>query len=188
MQATTLVGLIHHMLLDWIKARGGVEAVSEVKRRARVPAQKQFRLSEVYDDEEFQRLLAAVGEVLGLSQSQLEDEFAAACFEDLLGRWPTFFRISRNAREFLERQPAIHNSFASGALNPADRQGITDKFRLERLEKETVTHYNSVNRLCGFYMAIARSVIDYYEDQATIEELQCMRKGDPECEIHIRWL
>jgi hypothetical protein len=37
-------------------------------------------------------------------------------------------------------------------------------------------------------MAIARRVIDYYENQATIEEHQCMRKGDPECEIHIRWL
>jgi hypothetical protein len=176
------------MFFEWVKARGGAEAVSAVKRRARVPGQKQFRLSEVYDDEEFQRLLAAGGEILGLSQSQFEDEFAAACFEDLLGRWPTFFRISRNARELLERQPAIHNSFASGALNPLERRGITDKFRLERLENETVAHYNSVNRLCGFYMAIARRVIGYYENQATIEELQCLRKGDPECEIHIRWL
>jgi hypothetical protein len=175
------------MLFDWIEARRGVEAVSEVKRRARVPGQKQFRLSEVYDDEEFQRLLAAGGEILGLGESQFEDEFAAACFEYLLERWPTFFRISRNAREFLERQPAIHNSFASGALNPQERRGITDKFRLEQLENETVAHYSSVNRLCGFYMAVARRVIDYYENQAIIEELQCMRKGDPECEIHIRW-
>ena len=182
-----MVGLIHHLFLDWVEARGGVAAVSEVKRRAGVPEQEMFRLSEVYDDEEFLRLLAAGGEVLGLSQSQFEDEFAAACFEDLLGRWPTFFRISRNARELLERQPAIHNSFASGALSPEERRGINDKFRLERLEKETVAHYKSVNRLCGFYKAIARRVIDYYENQATIEEIQCLRKGDPECEIHIRW-
>lgn len=183
-----MVGLIHHVYFDWIKARVGVEAVTEVKRLARVPGQKQFRLSEVYEDEEFQRLLAAGIETLGLSQSQFEDEFATACFEDFLERWPTFFRISRNAREFLERQPAIHNSFASGALSPLERRGINDKFRLERLEKETVAHYNSVNRLCGFYMAIARRIIDYYENQATIEEFQCLRKGDPECEIHIRWL
>jgi hypothetical protein len=175
------------MFFDWIEARGGVEAVSEVKRRAGVPEQKQFRLSEVYDDEEFQRLVAAGAEILALGQSQFEDEFAAACFEDLLGRWPTFFRISRNAREFLERQPAIHNSFASGALSPSERRGITDKFRLERLEKETVAHYSSVNRLCGFYKAFARRVIDYYHGQASIEEPRCLRKGDPECEIHIRW-
>jgi hypothetical protein len=183
-----MVGLIHHIFLDWVKVRRGVEAVSEVKRRAGVPEEKVFRLSEVYDDEEFQRLLGAGGEVLGLSQSRFEDEFAAACFEDILERWPTFFRMSRDARELLERQPAIHNSFASGALSPTARRDITDKFRLERLENETVAHYSSVNRLCGFYMAIARRVVDYYENEATIEELQCMRKGDPECEIHIQWL
>ena len=84
-----MVGLIHHIFLDWIEARGGIEAVSAVKRRARVSKDKVFRLSEVYDDEEFQRLLGAGAEVLEMSQSRFEDEFAAVCFEDIRKRWPT---------------------------------------------------------------------------------------------------
>jgi hypothetical protein len=95
--------------------------------------------------------------------------------------------MSRTARAFLERQPAIHNSFATGARDPATRKAIADKFDMEKRAGELVVHYRSPNRLCGLYIALAGWIIRHYGEQAQITETRCMKRGDPACEVHVRW-
>ncbi len=48
-------------------------------------------------------------------------------------------------------------------------------------------HYRSPNQLCGLYTATARWIINHYGDDASIEETKCLKQGDSECEIRIRW-
>jgi hypothetical protein len=182
-----MIGLIHKTLCSLIEQLAGRDAVAEVKRRAEVPADKVFRLDEAYDDGEWQRLLAATCAVLHVTQPQAEEAFADFFCQDALRRWPTWFAMSRSAREFLERHPAIHNSFATGVRDPATRKAVSDKFDLKKLPGELVMHYRSPNRLCGLYVALARRIIGHYGDQATVEETRCMKKGDPACEVHVRW-
>ena len=61
-----MVGLIQKLLMDLVEESAGADAVAEVKRRADVPADRVFRMDEVYDDEEWRRkgllpaLLAAI--------------------------------------------------------------------------------------------------------------------------------
>jgi hypothetical protein len=57
--------------------------------------------------------------------------------------------MSRTSREFLERQPTIHNCFATGVRDSEARRAVTDKFRIEKLDQEIVTHYRSPNQLCS---------------------------------------
>ena len=182
-----MVGLIPKLLIDLIESQVGAEAVAEVKRRAELPEDREFRLGEVYDDDEWRRLFAATCQVLQMTPEQAEYAFADFFMSDGLRRWPTWFKMSNSAREFLERQPAIHNSFATGAQDPQVRKGITDKFRLEKRENELVTRYKSPNQLCGLYVAMAEWAINHYGDHATVRETQCSKRGDPECEIHICW-
>ncbi len=182
-----MVGLIQKVLLDVVEAEGGPAAVADMKRRAAVPADRRFRLDTVYPDDECQRLFKAAGEVLGASQADLETVYADYFCRDAVRRWPVWFQISANARQFLERQQTIHNTFATGVRDADARRGIRDKFRIEKLDHELVTHYRSPNDLCGLYQALARWILDYYGEQAEIEETRCTRRGDAECEIHIRW-
>ena len=182
-----MVGLVHKLLFDLVESLVGAEAVSEVKRRAGVPADKTFRMDEAYDDEEWRRLLAAACDVLEVSQQQAEETYADFFLIDALQRWPMWFQMSRNSREFLERQPKIHNGFATGVHDVEAGRAINDKFRLETSDKELVMHYRSPNQLCGLYQALARWIINHYGDEATIEETRCLKKGDPECEIHVCW-
>jgi hypothetical protein len=182
-----MVGLIQKVLFDLIEAIGGPQAASEVRRRAGVEEDRRFRLDTVYPDDEWQRLLKATGEVLGRSQEELETAYAETFGRDSLRRWPIWFETSANARQFLERQQTIHNTFATGVRDPEARHGIRDKFRLEKLPDELVTHYRSPNELCGLYKALARWVLKHYQEEAVIEETCCTKRGDPECEIHIRW-
>lgn len=182
-----MVGLIQKLLFDLVEQVGGPGAVAEVRLRAGLPEDRRYRLDTVYPDDEWQRLLAAAGAVLGKSQDELERAYADFFGRDALRRWPVWFEMSANARQFLERQQTIHNTFATGVRDAGARSGIRDKFRLELLEREIVAHYRSPNQLCGLYKALARWVLAHYREHATIEETMCTRHGDAECEIHIRW-
>lgn len=182
-----MVGLIQKVLFDLIHEKAGPDAVAEIKRRALVPPERRFRLDGVYADDEWQRLLAASCDVLGLSQAEVETVYADFFARDMIRRWPVWFAMSANARQFLERQPTIHNTFATGVRDPGARRGIEDKFRIESREHEVVAHYRSPNQLCGLYVALARWVLNHYGEEATIEETSCLKRGDAECEIHIRW-
>ena len=182
-----MIGLIQKTLLDLVNSMAGVDAVAEVKRRAGVPADKVYRIDEPYEDDEWERLLSSACEVLKVTQAQAEEAFADFFCRDALHRWPTWFKMATNSRQLLECHPFIHNSFASGVRHPALHKAIGDKFSLESRDAELVVHYNSPNRLCGLYMALARWIIAHYGDEATVEEICCVKKGDPECRIHVCW-
>lgn len=182
-----MVGLIQKLLLDLVESARGAETVREVKRRAGVPEEKEFRIDEVYDDAEWRRLLGATCEVLNLTPERAEETFADFFCKDSMKRWPMWFDMSKNAREFLVRQPKIHNGFATGVQNTEDQRAIDDKFHLEKRNGGLVMHYSSPNRLCGLYAALARWIIKHYGDDASVQEARCLKKGDSECEIHIRW-
>lgn len=182
-----MVGLIHKILFGMIEKQAGNSAVVEIRRRAEVPDDREFRLDENYDDDEWRRLFGATCDFFGITAEQAEQLYAVAFCEDAKARFPMWFRMSSTAREFLERQPAIHNNFATGVQNPEARKAIVDKFRIEVSADETVAHYSSPNRLCGLYVALAQTILDLYGDEATIEEQRCLKKGDSECEIHIHW-
>ena len=50
-----------------------------------------------------------------------------------------------------------------------------------------ITLWRAANQLCGLYTALARLIINHYGDDASIEEAKCLKQGDSECEIRIRW-
>jgi len=95
--------------------------------------------------------------------------------------------MSKTAREFLQRQPKIRNGFATGVRDQKASQAINDKFEIKHHEDGIDVHYRSPNQLCGLYKALARRLMKHYGDEAAIEETKCLKKGDSECEIRIRW-
>ena len=182
-----MVGLIHKILFDLIKTTGGEDAVTKVRERAGIPPDREIKMQVAYDDAEWRGLVAATCEVLQITPQQAEEAYAAFFYKDALQRWPMWFTMSKNSREFLERQPAIHNSLSAGVLDEVARQAVADKFLIQRTSDGIITHYRSENRHCGLYKALARQIIEHYGDEAVIEEHRCQNAGAEECEIVIRW-
>ena len=182
-----MLGYPFRPMLQAVEAKGGPAAVAEVKRRAGLPPDRTYRMSETYSDEEFQRVLAAAGDVLALQVAETCEFWADAFLKDTQKRFPVWYEMCANSRALLEYHPQIHNGFAASLQDPKVSQAVTEKFRLEKLERELIVHYRSPNRLCMLYRALARRVIAYYGDEASIEEPRCVYRGDAECEFHIRW-
>jgi hypothetical protein len=169
------------LLLNGIENRHGREGVVRTLAKAGVPAERVYRLNESYADSEAQRLMAEAFQLISM------EDIADAFFQDTVTRFPTWFAMCKTSREFLEMQPEIHNTFAVGLQRPEDREAVRDKFRLEKFDDELVMHYRSPNQLCDMYKAIARRVFRHYRETATIDEPRCMKRGDSDCEMRIRW-
>ena len=182
-----MLGLMPKVLMELVANNYGMEAVAEVKRRAGCEDDAQFRINEVYDDETWRRIVVAGTEVLNCSPEALEEEYAKYFLKDAQRRWPEWFKMSSSAREFLERHPVVHNNFADAVRDTRARDQIKDKFRIEKFDDKIVTHYRSPNKHCHLYISLAQEVLRHYEDEAAIEEVTCIKRGDPECEIWITW-
>ncbi|ASQ44801.1 heme NO-binding domain-containing protein [Legionella clemsonensis] len=182
-----MIGLIQKILFNMIQDMKGDEGIKELKKLAKVPLDKTFQINNIYSDEEWQRLFIAAQKMLNLSQEEVETYYASYFGKDVVQRFPTWFTMSKNSYDFLSMQPTIHNCFATSTADAETRQAINEKFRLEQRPNQLITHYRSPNRLCGLYKALAQWVIAYYKDKATIEEKKCLKLGDNECEIHVKW-
>jgi hypothetical protein len=183
-----MLGLIPKVLMEMVTELYGAEAAVEIRRRAGCTDDLDFRINEIYDDELWRSLVGATSEVLNWSLERLEEEYARYFLIDAQQRWPAWFKMSKSAREFLERHPAVHNNFADAVRDPDSRELIRDKFRIEKQDDKIITHYRSPNRHCHLYVSLAREVLKLYREQASIEHVKCVKRGDPECEIWISWL
>jgi Haem-NO-binding len=182
-----MIGLIPKLLVDFVEREGDAGAARRTLEAAGVPPERHYRLDSPYDDGEVGRLWSACVSELGLTPGEFEARYAVFFGEDAKQRWPAWFRMSANAREFLLRQPTIHNSLATGLHDPEERRAVADKFHIEAPPGGLVVHYRSPHQLCGLYIALARWVLDQYGERATVDEVACRRRGAPECEIHVRW-
>jgi hypothetical protein len=175
------------LLVDLVADRRGGAAAAELRARAGLPDDHVIKINQVYPDDQWQRLFAGAGEMLGTDTRETERVFARWFCEDSLRRWPTWFAMSSTAREFLARQPVIHNCIATGLGGGEAGAAVTDKFRLEPCPDGFVMHYRSPNRLCGLYEALAREILAHYGDDARIEHPRCQHRGDPQCDIRLVW-
>ena len=182
-----MLGLIPKVLIKWIVSEYGEDAAREIRRRADCPAELDFRINEIYKDELWLKLVVASSEIIDCSTDSLEEGYARYFLKDAQERWPEWFKMSGSAREFLERHPAVHNNFADGIRDTAERERIKDKFRIEKFDNRIVTHYGSPNRHCHLYVSLAREVLKLYSEEASIEQPKCVKRGDEDCEIWISW-
>ncbi|NRB41013.1 MAG: heme NO-binding domain-containing protein [Pseudomonadales bacterium] len=184
-----MIGLIHSIFLGFLDTQCDQQTKEGILKKAGFDVDTEFRLDTVYSDEQWQRLFSIAVETLGVSVEAAEQGLAKKFYEDALERWSMWFEMSNSAREFLERQPKIHNGFASG-LKEQDRdkkQSINDKFKLTPDGNKLSIDYKSPNHHCELYKALAQCLMDHYGDQAEITETCCMKKGDDHCHIELLW-
>ena len=184
-----MIGIIPRLWVHTLRQIGMPEQVAQVLAAVGHPAHFEYALDQPYTDAECAALMQASQEVLGLGEDVLFTAFARTFMQDSLQRWPVWFEMSPTARDFLERQPRIHDRF-NRSLNRRDIHTgpVSPKFEVTSAPNGLQVFYRSTNKLCRLYMAMARELLTHYQDHhATLHEPRCMHRDDEACEIHIRW-
>lgn len=182
-----MIGLIPHVLSNLIVEHRDQHTLRHIYQNIDLEPNHQFAINQYYQDELWQSFLSETLKTLHISEQQAYTLFAESFIQHVTSMFPTWFTMADNSFEFLQLQPKIHNSFASGLIDPTLRQQCTDKFQIEIHDRHVITHYKSTNQLCQLYICLAHRLAEHYGDQITIEEAQCQKHGDEECEIHVRW-
>lgn len=182
-----MIGVIQRVLVDLVRERRGEAGAARFLADAGLAADFQFRIDTDYDDAQCLALFAAAGRVLDLPQGALFEAYADIFVRRSRVMFPAFYSLARSSREFLRRQPAIHNSFAAGLRDEAARRHVTDKFSIAEDGADLVTTYRSANGLCGLYRALATRVIADYGEEAEITDELCVARGDAHCRLRLHW-
>lgn len=182
-----MIGVIQNILMKLVEEKFGPNAVKEILKKTNLPSDFTFRIDTFYSDKEFITLFQNCCEAANWSEQEACDEYAVIFLREAKILFPHFFAMSKTSKEFLLRQPAIHNSLGAGLRDKKVRQNIADKFHIEEIDGVLYTHYNSPNQLCTLYISLANQLIKEYGEEGQVSSVSCARNGDTECIIRTSW-
>lgn len=175
-----MIGWVPRVLVGFLDEIAGVEARRAILADAGLdPDAAQFRLGTDVPDPACRRVVEAACARLGVTEAQAFDLFAPYFLATARATFPGFFRGTAGTRDFLLRQPAIHNSLAAGLRDP-QRRAVADKFGVEPTPRGVRVHYNSPNRLAALYAAVARELARGFGEAADVR-FEAGRPDDARC-------
>ena len=177
--------------MDFLESEMSISSVSHLMRVAGIPQSRGFHDQKIYPDKEWQNLFKTACTMQGISPEIVETGFALYFFRFIREHQIKIYRAFLNSKSFIESLPAIHNEIVGKRKKSKNNPCDFNKLRVEPLDSEenaVVIRYCSPNHLCRFLGILAREVIHFYGDEARVEHMHCcMKRGAPECEIHIYW-
>lgn len=162
-----MIGIIPHVVDAYVLEKHGDMARERLREQVGLPSGHAFRLNADYSDPLCRRIVVAAIDADGGDAGLFFERFADFFFSWTLNEFRGFFDGVASARQFLLRQPTIHNCLAAG-LSPTQRRAVDDKFAAEPTEAGLTLTYRSPNRLGAFYVALARRVARHYGERAEI--------------------
>jgi predicted hydrocarbon binding protein len=161
--------------------RGGWEELVESSGASREVAEA--RLNETYDDRDVVALLATLSDSLGKSMADTQRDFGRFLATALLRvyqplidpAWKTL-DIVQHTEEHIHTAVRLRDESAGPPYLRAERVGPT----------EVVVTYTSERRLCALGEGIILGLADVHGERISVEQPQCMHRGDPDCRIIAR--
>jgi hypothetical protein len=166
-------GLIFASLRDYTAVRLG-EA-----RAVELWADRIFETTQAYDDQWFAAQLERLVTASGDSMDEVQRGFGSfAAQSTFAGLYPAYFEESGDTFTFLlgieEKIHELVRATIPGAYPP--------KLHVQPLNQAGVlVSYTSERRLCRLLEGLVRGTAEHYGETLVVEEIQCMRQGDPGC-------
>ena len=166
-------GLIFAGLRDY-----SVEALGAA-RADELWADRVFSVTESYEDEWFTAQLDRIAAATGRSRARVDRDFGVfAARTTFAGLYPEYYAEADDVFDFLlgieEKIHELVRATIRGASPP--------KLHVQPLGGTGVlVSYTSERGLCKLLEGLVRGTAQHYGDTIEIEEIQCMRRGDPGC-------
>ncbi|HUT92747.1 MAG TPA: heme NO-binding domain-containing protein [Thermoguttaceae bacterium] len=177
-------GVVNKGIQELVEERFGEDTWDEIRSAADCD-EPSFSPSLDYPDQMTVDLVTATARCLGLSPDETMVEFGKYWVSNT-GKesYPSLYALAgANPRDFLRNMDRIHRHATvsiSGARPPS--------LRAEDLpDGGLALHYDSERKLCPVLHGLILGVGLYFEQTLAVEEVRCMRNGDPECVFEVRF-
>lgn len=177
-------GIINKGIQELVEERFGVDKWDEIRRAAGCD-EPSFSPSMDYPDKLTLDLVVAAASALGLSPDEAMMEFGKYWISNTgKDAYPTMYTLAgANPRDFLRNVDRIHQQVTvsvSGSRPPS--------IRAEDLpDGGLAMHYVSERKLCPVVHGLILGVGLHFERTLAVEEVRCVRNGEPECVFEVRF-
>jgi len=168
---------LHGLIFAGLRAYGAQRLGEEAAER--LWAGHAYEPTQTYGDAEFLARLEELRVATGDSPEELEREFGVFTGQTTFtGLYPDYYAANESTLPFLlgieEQIHEVVRATIHGARPP--------KLHVRALGSEGVlVSYTSERRLCRLLEGLVHGVARHYGETLVVEEIQCMRRGDPGC-------
>lgn len=137
-----------------------------------------------YDDGELFKIVGAASRRLALPPADVVRWFGRGAIPLLAEHYPRVFAPHAQARAFVLTLNSVIHPEVRKMYPGAD----VPNFDFDTSSPDVlVMHYRSKRRMCSFAEGLLEGAADYFHETARVEHTQCMHRGDPQCELRIRF-
>jgi predicted hydrocarbon binding protein len=134
-----------------------------------------------YPDQDLERLVNAAAETLDLPADEVVRWFGRNAVPLFAARYPQLFEPHSSTRSFvLTLNEIIHPEVRK--LYPGADVPVFD---FASSNDVLVMGYRSSRKMCAFAEGLLHGAADHYGESLTIEQPQCMNRGDDRCVLEI---
>jgi hypothetical protein len=137
-----------------------------------------------YPDADLFALVGAASTALGVPPDQVVRTLGEGAIPLLATRFPEFFQPHAGTRSFLLTLNDIIHAEVRKLYPDAD----LPEFEFDNVgEDELTLTYRSARQLCALAEGFIVGTAGHYGETATIDQPECMHRGDGQCLIHCRF-
>ena len=143
-----------------------------------------YLLSNSYEDERFTALVVRATAPTGVESGDLLEEFGVFAAQQTFSRlYPAFFAVSRNTHQFLLTvESRIHELVRATIPHAKPPELFVSELGADAVQ----IVYASPRKLCRLLRGLAEGTARHYGERTTIDEPECMLRGDRTCRFEIR--
>ena len=135
-----------------------------------------------YPDEDLSALVAAASKALEMPPEEVVRWFGRNALPLLATNYPQFFDPHDSSRPFVLTlndiiHPEVRKLYPGADVPVFDFDTSSDEI--------LVMGYTSPRRLCAFAEGLIEGAAEHYRESVSIEQPECMGRGDPKCVLEI---
>ena len=174
-------GIIFEQLREYVWRAYGAQAWAEMLAKA-APDRRFYAPDVGYPDEELEALLAEASKKSGADRAEVLLDFGRFIAPTLLDLYRPLVSESWGLLDLLEHvEETIHR-----VVRLDDPAAAPPRLRVERPdERRVLVHYDSERNMCELGKGIIEGLQSGLGQSVAINDLACMKRGDPECTIEV---
>lgn len=182
LRSTDVKGVIFNVLEEMVIEQCGMEKWNEILNTLQLEGI--YTSGESYPDEELFALVNEISSETGIAVEDLIGAFGEYLFTQLAKRYPVFIEQNSDLRSFLKSvDSVIHMEVRKLFKDPS-----LPHFEYEdHPNGSLLMRYHSPRKLCILAEGLIRGAAKMYETPISLDHSVCCHKGDPHCDLLIRF-